>query len=170
MHIETERLLVRAMHPGDAGFMLGLLNDPSWLYNIGDRGVRTLDDAVAYIESGPMAMVRRHGYGFGIVTLRDSGTPIGMCGLARRDYLDAPDIGFAFMPAWHGKGYAYEAAAAVLAYGRHELKLARIVATTRTNNVRSIQLLRKLGLSFETMIPHPDGSRELMLFGDAPPG
>jgi RimJ/RimL family protein N-acetyltransferase len=134
------------------------------LNNIGDRGVRTVDDAAAYIEQGPMAMVERHGHGFCLVALRGCATPIGICGIARRDYLDDPDIGFAFLPAWHGKGYAFEAAHAVLQYAAHTLRLPRIVATTRPSNHASARLLGKLGLAFERMIPHPDDSRELMLF------
>ncbi len=150
----------------DAAFMLGLLNDPSWLRFIGDRGVRTLEDAQAYIENGPVEMYGRLGFGFCIVESRGpSAQRLGVCGLAQRDYLDCPDIGFAFLQQHGGQGYAFEAAAAVLRYGQGELKLKSILATTRVDNLRSQKLLEKLGLRFERLIPHPDGSeRQLMVY------
>jgi len=162
--LTTARLRIRPLAPGDAAFILTLLNDPSWLRFIGDRGVRTLADAERYIRAGPMAMVARHGFGFGLVESIESGAAQGLCGLAQRDYLDAPDLGFAFLPAHRGQGLAFEAAAAVLAHGRTVLRLPRILATTRDENVASQRLLTKLGLRFERRIPHPDGRRELRLY------
>ena len=151
---------------GDAAFMLGLLNDPSWLRFIGDRGVKTLADAQAYIENGPVAMYARRGFGFCIVEARDAAkTPLGICGLSQRDYLDHPDIGFALLPQHAGKGYAFAAAAAVLSYAQAELGLACVLATTRVDNLRSQNLLERLGLKFERLMPHPDGSeRQLMVY------
>lgn len=160
----TERLQIRRMSTADAGFMLTLLNDPSWLRFIGDRGVRTVEDAENYIRQGPVAMYASHGYGFCIVESRESARAIGICGLARREYLDSADLGFAFLPQYWGKGYAHEAAAAVLAYARTELGLKRVLATTRIDNTDSQKLLEKLGLRFERLIRHPDGDRELKLF------
>jgi len=164
----TERLRIRRMDVSDAGFMLALLNQPSWLQFIGDRGVRTLDDARNYILQGPVAMVERLGYGFGVVEAIASAEPLGICGLAKRDYLDDADIGFAFMPQHCGQGYAHEAASAVLAFAHAELGMARVLATTRTTNSQSQKLLEKLGLRFERMIAHPDGDRELMLYASTP--
>jgi RimJ/RimL family protein N-acetyltransferase len=126
--------------------------------------VRTLEDARNYILQGPVAMVERLGYGFGVVEASASGEALGICGLAKRDYLDDADIGFAFMPQHCGQGYAYEAASAVLAYAHAELGMARVLATTRSYNSNSQKLLEKLGLRFERMIAHPDGDRELMLY------
>ncbi|MEJ5999837.1 GNAT family N-acetyltransferase [Paucibacter soli] len=160
----TARLRIRRMCLADAGFMLALLNEPTWLHFIGDRGVRTLEDARNYILQGPVAMVARLGYGFGVVESLASGEPLGICGLAKRDYLEHADLGFAFMPQHGGQGYAHEAAAAVLACARGELGMARVLATTRSYNHGSQKLLEKLGLRFERMIRHPDGDRELMLY------
>jgi len=162
--LQTERLRVRHMEPGDAGFMLGLLNDPAWHRFIGDRGIRTLDGARDYILNGPMEMVARLGFGFYVVELKENGCPLGVCGLAKRDFLDDVDIGYAFLPQYGGQGYAFEAAHAVLAHAR-ELGLKRIVATVRPDNSASIRLLEKLGLRFERMIQAPDTTRELQLFG-----
>jgi RimJ/RimL family protein N-acetyltransferase len=165
--LQTERLLIRHMTVDDAAFMLELLNGDAWLRFIGDRNVRTLADARRYIEGGPVEMVGRLGFSFYIAALKENGCPIGVCGLARRDFLDDVDIGYAFASAYWGKGYAYEAASAVLAYAVDELGLTRIVATVRAGNAPSIALLGKLGLRFERSIVHPDGTRDLQLFSIA---
>lgn len=162
--LDTERLSLRTMEESDAAFMLALLNDPSWLSMIGDRGVRTEHAAREYIRNGAIASQARLGYSFYIVELKGQGTPVGMCGLALRDYLDAPDIGFAFLPEYCGMGYAHESAAAVLDYAHEVLKLPCVLATTRPYNSSSAKLLTKLGLRYERRIPHPDGEGELMLF------
>jgi RimJ/RimL family protein N-acetyltransferase len=151
------------MEPGDAGFMLGLLNDPAWHRFIGDRGIRTMDGARDYILNGPMEMVARLGFGFYVVELKEAGCPLGVCGLAKRDFLDDVDIGYAFLPEYGGQGYAFEAAHATLAHAR-ELGLKRIVATVRPDNSASIRLLEKLGLRFERTMQAPDTARELQLF------
>jgi [ribosomal protein S5]-alanine N-acetyltransferase len=156
MTLTTPRLTLRRMAPGDAAFMLALLNTPGWLRFIGDRGVRTLAQAEQYIVNGPMATVAARGFGFDVVTLTASGEPIGICGLAQRDYLDAPDIGFAFLPDFGGQGFALEAAQAVMAQARGALGLARILATTRPDNVSSQRLLEKIGLRLDRTMPHPD--------------
>ena len=152
------------MSTDDAAFMLELLNDPSWLRYIADRGVRTIEDAQNYILNGPVEMYARLGFGFYIVQIKETGYPIGICGLAKRDYLDDIDIGFALLPQYWGHGYAHESAAAVLKYARTEFGLKRIVATTRPDNHGSAKLLEKLGLQFEQTINHPDDGRELKLF------
>jgi RimJ/RimL family protein N-acetyltransferase len=148
----------------DAGFILTLLNEPSWLRFIGDRGVRTIDDAKNYIIQGPVAMYASLGFGLCAVELKDSGCPVGICGLMKRDYLDAADIGFAFLPAYWGKGYAYEAANAILNFAKADLGLKRILATTRPENIASQKLLEKLGLRFERLMRHPDGDRDLRVY------
>lgn len=162
--LQTERLLLRHMRAADAAFMLALLNDPSWLRFIGDRGVRTIDEARDYILAGPVNMVRRLGFGFYVVELEESGCPVGVCGLAKRDFLDDVDIGYAFLPQYRGQGYAYEAAGAVLAHAKNDIGLPRIVATVRPENAASIALLEKLGLRFERALDRPDGG-ELHLYG-----
>nr|WP_315484534.1 GNAT family N-acetyltransferase [uncultured Undibacterium sp.] len=163
--LETVRLSLRQMSVDDAEFMLALLNDPSWLRFIGDRGVRTPGDARTYILQGAMANYARLGYGFYLVELKEAGTAIGMCGLSKRDYLDHADIGFAFLPAYCGQGYAFEAAAATLQYAQRQLHLPRILATTRLDNLSSSKLLEKLGMRLDKIIMHPDGDRELKLYG-----
>ena len=152
------------MTPGDAEFILELLNDPDWLRFIGDRGVRTLEDSLAYIRNGPMEMYERLGIGLCLVELKDGGVPAGICGLLKRDSLDDVDLGFAFLPAFRGKGLAYEAAAAAMAYGRDVVGLDRIVAITSRDNDRSVRLLEKLGMRFERMIRLPNDRGEVRLF------
>jgi RimJ/RimL family protein N-acetyltransferase len=165
--LETERLILRWLATEDAEFILGLLNEPSWLQFIGDKGVRTIEDARAYILKGPVDMYSRLGFGLYLVELREEGLSIGMCGLIKRDTLEDVDIGFAFLPAYWGNGYAYEAAAAVMTYGEKVLGLNRIVAITSLDNDRSAKLLEKLGLRFEKMLKLSPGSEEVKLFGAA---
>ncbi len=162
--VETERLTLRRLTVEDAPFMLDLLNQPSFLQFIGDRGVRTLDDARAYILKGPVEMYERHGFGIYLTALKGEGTPIGTCGLIQRDSLEDVDIGFAFLPAFWGRGYAYEAASAVLAYGKDDLGLQRIVAITAQANRSSIRLLEKIGLTFERLIRLNGEGPEINLF------
>ena len=159
--IETERLILRRLTVEDAPFMLGLLNEPSWLRFIGDRGVRTLDDARRYLLEGPVAMYERLGFGLYATTLKgDDAAPIGICGLVKRDGLDDVDIGFALLPKFWGKGYASEAATAVMDYARNVVGLERVVAITSVDNESSARLLEKIGLRFEKVVRlTPDGEK-----------
>src|SRR5215207_666754 len=149
--LETERLVLRWLAEEDASFILELANDPDWLRHIGDRGIRTVDDARGYIATGPAAMYARHGFGLYAVELRESATPIGICGLIKRDWLEDVDVGFALLPRFRGMGYAREAASATLEYARGTLGLLRIAAIVSPGNDDSIRLLAKLGLGFERM-------------------
>jgi RimJ/RimL family protein N-acetyltransferase len=162
--LETARLTVRRLTVEDAPFILKLVNEPSWLRFIGDRGVRNLEDARGYILKGPIEMYGRYGFGLYLTELKTDGTPIGMCGLIKRESLKDVDIGFAFLPAYWGKGYAYEAAAAVLEHGRSAFALSRIVAITSPDNISSIKLLEKIGLRFERMVRMSDAEPEIKLF------
>jgi RimJ/RimL family protein N-acetyltransferase len=162
--LETERLVVRRLALDDAAFILELLNEPAFLENIGDRGARTLADARRYIARGPVASYRKFGFGLYLVELKDSGTPIGICGLLKRDWLGDVDIGFAFLQRHWSRGYARESAAAVMHYGWTTLRLQRIVAITKPTNQASIALLEKLGLRFEKIIAQPDHACENRLF------
>jgi RimJ/RimL family protein N-acetyltransferase len=162
--LETDRLSLRWLSTEDAVFILELLNEPSWLQFIGDRGVRTLEDARTYILTGPVEMYTRLGFGLYMVELKEGGIPIGICGLVKRDFLDDVDVGFAFLPAYWGQGYAYEAASAVIAYGAEVLNLKCIVAITALDNHRSARLLEKLGLRFERMVSYPGEDQEIRLF------
>ncbi|HEX6832256.1 MAG TPA: GNAT family N-acetyltransferase [Rudaea sp.] len=163
---ETDRLRLRELKPDDAPFVYDLVNDPDWLRFIGDRGVRSLDDARQYIAKGPMDMYARIGFGLWLTELKDA-TPIGICGLLKRDTLDDVDLGFAFLPAYRARGYAYEAAAATIAFGRDTLRLRRIVATTAMDNDASGRLLEKLGFRFERVFQPNGDTRDVKLFAIA---
>ena len=161
----TERLILRQLCTDDAGFVLELVNDPDWLRYIGDKNVHSLDDARAYIEKGPMDMYRRVGFGLFRVELKANATPIGMCGLIKRDTLEDVDIGFAFLPAFRAQGYAREAARATLDYGRGVIGLRRIVAITSPDNAASGRLLEAVGLRFERMFPIAGEERQVRFYG-----
>ncbi len=162
--LETERLTLRRLTITDNAFIFELVNDPDWLRFIGDRNVHSLDDARNYLRNGPLAMYERSGFGLYLVELKNEGTSIGMCGLIKREGLNDVDLGFAYLPKYRAQGYAYEAASAVLTYGRQTFGLKRIVAITALDNVRSIQLLEKLGFAFEKLIKLPNDDEELKLF------
>jgi RimJ/RimL family protein N-acetyltransferase len=162
---ETGRLALRQFSPNDAEFILELLNEPSWIRFIGDKNVRTLDDARNYLVNGPIAMYERVGFGLFLVALKSSGEPVGMCGLIKRDTLEDVDIGFAFLPRHWGKGYAFEAAEATMNYGREVLKLKRIVAITSPDNDSSIKLIERIGLKYvETRSLTPGGVTKLFAY------
>ncbi len=156
--ITTARLTIRQFTLEDAEFVLRLLNDPAFIRNIADRGVRTLEQAREYLVSGPLAMYAKHGFGLWRVGLKDGDVPVGMCGLLKRDTLDDVDVGYAFLPEHTARGFAIESAAAALAWGRKVRGLQRIVAIVSPGNERSIRLLEKLAFTFEkTVRLTPDG-------------
>jgi RimJ/RimL family protein N-acetyltransferase len=161
---KTERLLLRQFTVGDAQFILTLLNEPSFLRYIGDKQVRNLEDAEAYILNGPIASYEKHGFGLLLVELKETHTPIGMCGLLKRDELPDADIGFAFLPSYWNKGFAFEAAAAVLQDARERLRLERILAITSLDNEASIKLLQRLGFGFEQVIRLSEDGEQVKLF------
>ncbi len=162
--IETERMLLRRFNGDDGEFMCALLNDPAFLKYVGDRGVRTAQEGRAYIENGPVAKYTHDGLGAFLVELKGARTPIGMVSLFKREWLDDPDIGFVFLSDYRARGYAGEAARAVLEYALNTLRLPRVVAITSLENPDSIKLLERLGLSFERIIPTGDGKEEVRLF------
>jgi RimJ/RimL family protein N-acetyltransferase len=163
--LHTARLQLRELAEADAPFMLQLLNEPSWLQFIGDRGVRTLAEARTYIITGPQQSYARDGFGFYLVADRENQASMGICGLVRRDFLEDVDIGFAFLPDFWGRGYAFEAAKAVLDFARDSLGLQRLVAITAPENEASSKLLHKLGLRIEGRITYPQDEVELLLWG-----
>lgn len=162
--LETERLSLRQFTVDDAQFILTLLNEPSFLRYIGDKQVRNLEDAEAYILNGPVASYKRNGFGLYLVELKESYTPIGMCGFLKRDELPDPDIGFAFLPEFWRNGFAFEAAAALLEDARQRLKLERILAITSLDNEASIKLLHRLGFRFDKVITLAAGREQVKLF------
>jgi RimJ/RimL family protein N-acetyltransferase len=162
--LETERLLLREFTLDDTAFIIELLNSPGWIKYIGDRNVKTEKQALAYLHNGPLKSYGQHGFGLSMVEKSDDHTPIGMCGIIKRDTLDNPDIGFAFLPAYNGKGYALEMAKATLAYAKQKLRLPVISAITQADNSRSIRLLEKIGLKFSQTIIFPGSEEELLLY------
>jgi RimJ/RimL family protein N-acetyltransferase len=162
--LETERLRLREVTLDDAPFIVRLLNDAAWLEFIGDRGVRTPEDARAYLTNGPIKMQREHGFALWVVETKSDGAPIGVCGLLKRPTLEDVDLGYAFLPEARGRGYAVEAGAATLAHGRSAHGLRRIIALTAPKNARSIHVLGKLGFRFERTIPFPTANDESHLF------
>jgi RimJ/RimL family protein N-acetyltransferase len=165
--VETPRLVLRRFTLDDAPFILRLLNEPSFIRYIGDKGVRDLDGARQYLLNGPIASYARFGFGLLLVAVRESGQPAGMCGLLKRDTLADVDIGYAFLPDFWSRGYACEAGEAVLALGQRTFGLSRIVAVTTPDNAASIRVLTRLGFRFERLIRMGDGSEELSLYGRA---
>jgi len=162
--IETERLLLRRLVPGDAAFMLGLLNDPDWIRFIGDRGVRSIDAAREYLISGPIAMYGLEGFGLYRVEQKIDAQPVGVCGLIKRPELADADLGFAFMPQSRGRGYGVEAARATLDHGLGPLGMRRIVAITSPDNDDSMRLLERIGMRFERRAVLFEGDDEVNLF------
>jgi RimJ/RimL family protein N-acetyltransferase len=160
---ETPRLSVRRLSSDDAAFLVQLLNEPSFIENIGDRGVRSLDDARAYFAKGPAASYEKYGFGLFHVSLKESREPIGLCGLLKRDWLEDVDVGFAFLPQYFGRGYASESAQAVIEWGRREKGIQRFCGITKADNTGSIHVLEKLGMKFDRFVTSPEG-QESRLF------
>jgi RimJ/RimL family protein N-acetyltransferase len=156
MIVETPRLHIRELTIEDADFVFKLVNEPSFLENIGDKGVRNLEDARHFILEGPWTSHRERGYGEFLVELKEGGDPIGICGLLFRESLNVSDIGCAFLPQYWRRGYAYEAACAVMEYGHSTLGIETIVGLASEENLASIKVLEKLGMSFERMVKMSD--------------
>lgn len=166
--LETERLILRRLTPGDAVFIFELVNEPSFIENIGDKGVRTQQDAVRYIRQGPMTSYDQHGFGLYRVEMREGGIPIGICGPLKRETLEYPDMGFAFLPSFWRRGYAFEAASGVMSYARDVLGLKEIAAITTPGNERSIKLLQKMGFQFQETTRLSENESAIKLFLNTP--
>lgn len=167
--LSTPRLLIRSFTLADAPFIVELLNDPGWLRHIGDRQVRTLEQARNYLRAGPLAAARRQGFALWAVQRHPGDgeprpAPLGMCGLVRRAGLDDVDLGYAFLPAARGQGFAREAAAAVLAHGLGTLSLKRIVAITAVDNKASGRVLEAIGMRFERRLRVPGHDDDSLLY------
>ncbi|OAD92797.1 GCN5 family acetyltransferase [Aequorivita soesokkakensis] len=163
--IQTERLELREYTLKDAPFIFKLMNSDGWLKNIGDRNIKTIEDAEAYMQKNYLSSYEKHGFGPYLVSLKEEGTPIGSSGLYKRDNLDFPDVGFAFLPEFGNKGYAFESAQAVMKYASEKLKLQTVVGITLPENTSSVKLLKKLGLSEIGTYKYEDGE-ELLLFSN----
>jgi RimJ/RimL family protein N-acetyltransferase len=163
--LETENLTLHELSPEDAPFIFELLNTSGWIRFIGDRGIKTLSDASDYLSARLIPSYRQFGFGFYLVKLKSQNIPAGICGLVKRASLEDVDLGYAFLPAFEGKGYALQASRAVLDHAFRNLKMVRIVAITNTDNFRSIRLLEKLGMKREKTFVLPGEKAELFLYG-----
>jgi RimJ/RimL family protein N-acetyltransferase len=162
--IKSKRLTLRPFNLNDAEFIIDLVNQPSFIQNIRDVGVRTVADAEKYLENGPISSYTKNGFGLLAVTLNDTGQPIGMCGLIKRDTLEDVDIGYAFLPDFWGRGYAVEAAQAVMNHAKEVLGLKRVVAIVDPVNAGSIRVLEKIGMAFEKMVRLSEDDIDLRLY------
>jgi ribosomal-protein-alanine N-acetyltransferase len=163
--LETRRLSLRRLEFSDAEFLVGLLNQPSFLANIGDRGVRNIEDAHRYLREGPMAMYERFGFGLWHVSRRADGAAMGMCGLLRRDFLPDVDIGYALLPEYWRQGFAFEAAHATLTHAARRFGLQRVIAVVSEGNEGSIRVIEKLGMKFERMVSMRPNEPDVRLYG-----
>ena len=163
--LETERLVLRELEPqGDAAFMLEVLNEPAFIANVADRQVRTIADATEFINERIRPSYTQNGFGFYVVELKETGEPVGISGLVKRETIEDVDIGFSTLRKYWGMGYAFEAASALMEHGRTVHRLPRIVGVTAPHNHASARLLEKLGLRYERMVHLPGYSDESRLF------
>ncbi len=161
--LESARLRLRPMVEDDASFLVALLNEPAFLRHIGDKGVRTVADALTYM-AGPRESYRKHGFGLAVVESRESESAMGICGLIKRDWLASPDLGFAFLPEYSGQGFALEAAELTLQHARDALGVEQALAIVAPGNVASLRLLGKLGFVDKGRIQPPADSQPALLF------
>ncbi len=162
--LETDRLSLREFRLGDAKFIIELINSPDWLKFIGDRNVKTEEQAISYIQDRLLKSYQENGFGFYLVEKKDDNSSIGLCGISKRDHLDFPDIGFAFLPGFTGQGYAYEMAKSTLAYAKISLNIVKIAAITVADNERSKRLLEKIGLRYVKNIR--EHNEELLVYSN----
>ncbi len=162
--LETERLIIREMSVDDAAFILELLSTSKFIQYIGDRGVRTVAEAAAFIEDRYRQSYRDNGFGLYTVELKDKGAPIGICGFVKRGSLPHPDLGFAFLPRYEKQGYGFESATAVMHYGREVLGFKQVLAITTPENSRSGDLLEKIGFKFDRILDEPHDNETLKLY------
>jgi RimJ/RimL family protein N-acetyltransferase len=167
---ETERLTIRRLELDDAAFILKLLNEPAFIENIADKGVRTLKDARGYLRDVPLASYERYGFGLWHVGLRKGDVSVGMAGILKRDTMEDVELGYALLSENWGRGYALEAATGVMAYAHEQLGLERITAIVHPENARSISLLLNLGFAYEQMVRLAEGEAEIKLFASGERG
>lgn len=147
--LQTERLILYKLTLNDTDFIIELVNSPGWLQYIGYRNIHTTEDAIRYLEDGPLKSYEQNGFGLLMIQLKSTKTSIGMCGLLKRDALPLPDLGYALLPAYEGKGYITEATSAYLAYVAQQLQIEKLMAITSLDNEKSIRVLEKLHFVFE---------------------
>ncbi|NCF74145.1 MAG: GNAT family N-acetyltransferase [Gammaproteobacteria bacterium] len=162
--METDRLRMRPVTVEDTALMLAIWNDPAFIENVADRGIRTAEQARDAIEAGAQKLFEDYGYGPYCMSLKANGTMIGICGLFKRENIEYPDIGFGVLPDYCGKGYAGEAAMAVVDFARDSLGISILTAIVSPTNTPSIRLIKKLGLDFERMITMPGDAEAICLY------
>lgn len=162
--ITADRISLRRLTLSDAEFVIELVNDSDWLRNIGDKNVHCIADAERYLRQGPMSLYEKLGVGLWAVVLQSTGELMGMCGLVKRDALEDFDLGFAFLPAYRGQGFAFEAARGVLSFVRDELKLKRLAAIVNPDNTPSVKLLKKLGFERTGEMQMPGDGKSVDLY------
>ena len=162
--LETERTILREVVEMDAEFILDLINQPSFIKYIGDRNIRTVEEARIYAKERMIISYEQFGFGMYLIELKKDKTPIGVCGFVKREDLPYADIGFALLPEYEGKGFALETSDAILKYGKEKLGFDKVLAITTQNNIGSMKLLEKLGFSFEKLTKSPHADEELNLF------
>jgi len=162
--LETDRLCLRHFTFEDAPFIIELLNEQSYIRNIGDKKVRTPDDAKNHLTNGPMDSYNKNGFGLYCVELKETRTAIGTCGLLKRDFIEFMDIGYAFLPQFWSKGYAYDATAGLLKHSKKAFDLSKVAAIVNSDNDSSIRLLEKLGFFYQKMISLPETQKTVQLY------
>jgi RimJ/RimL family protein N-acetyltransferase len=165
LRIETERLMLEVLSFSDALFVKTLFNDPDCLRFIGDKGIVDIPSAERYLEQGPMASYQTHGFGLLKIITKETAQVIGCCGLLQRDYLTEPDIGFAGLPEFRGHGYLYEASLAILAQAKEKGIYQTIHALVDPENIASVNLLKKLGMTYQRKLIPPQDDRETDVYG-----
>lgn len=161
---ETDRLTLRHLVREDAEFILRLLNEPSWIEFIGDKNINNLNDAKKYIELSAITLYQQFGFGLFLVSTKDNDTPLGLCGLMQRDNLDHADLGYAFLPEFWGKGFAFEAVESVLDYAKNTHQLSQVLALTKASNASSIKLLHKAKFTFDRELKLMDDKENLQIY------
>ena len=161
--LETDRLILSELKTKDAKFIHKLYNDQDFINYIGDKGIHSVQDAVRFINTGPIQSYKNHEHGLYLVKLKDE-TSIGVCGLLKRDYLDLPDIGFAILPDYRRMGFIYEASKAVIEDAKNRLHLDSLFAITTPDNIGSINLLKKLGFTLKDIIKRDKNNEPIQLY------
>ena len=162
--LKTERLEIVELTETDADFIFQLMNDSDWIKNIGDRGINTVQDAKRYIIDKLVPAYTEYGFGFHLVKHKSDQKPLGICGIIKRSFLDHADIGFAFLPEYRGKGFAFEACTAIYQFAQQKQAFGQIAAITIPSNTPSIRLLEKMGFTYDKMIEWPDDGEKLMYY------
>ena len=162
--LQTQNLILVKLRKVDAPFILELVNSPGWLKYIGDRNVHSILEAEQYLQNGILKCYKEYGFGFWLVKDVIKNQKLGICGITKRESLDFPDIGFAFLPKYQSMGYGYEAAEATLKYVQENLRLEKIVAIANLENVASNTLLKKIGMRFEKVIYSQEANKELNFY------